>query len=128
MLLLLVVLLTIIGIALRIIITGLDVAYLVAVRAENIRRKTGKVATKVVTRKGSWQRKVAKVTGFGLNMVGDAAKLTGYVAKSVTIFILRKTIKLIKFIVDRLRDAILALSTFVFDSILLKRLSLTFIT
>ena len=113
MLLLLVVLLTIIGIALRIIIVGLDVAYFVAARAEDIRRKTGKVVTKAITRKGSWQRKVAKVTGFGLNSVGNAAKLTGYVAKSVVIFVLRKTIKLIKFIVDRLRDAILALSTFV---------------
>ena len=114
MLLLLVTLLIIIGIALRIIIVGLDVAYFVAVRAENIRRKTGKIATKVVTRKGSWQRKVAKVTGFGLNRVGDAAKLTGFVAKSVIIFALKKTIKLVKFLIDRLRDALIALSTFVF--------------
>lgn len=113
MLLLLIVLLTIIGIALRIIISGLDVAYIVAKRAESIRRKTGKAVVKATTKRGSWQRNVARVTGFGIDRIGDIARDTGYVAKSVVIFALKRSIKLIKFIIDRIRDLLCVLSTFV---------------
>lgn len=113
MILMLIVLLTLMSLSLRVTIMGLEVTNFVINRADDIRRvgQFGAVqATRVIGKK---THRVAATASFVTNRVADVSLLGIKMAKNVAVLGLKASIKLLRFIVVRLRDLLLALESFV---------------
>lgn len=113
MILMLIVLLTLMSLSLRVTIMGLEVTNFVINRADDIRRvgQFGAVqATRVIGKK---THRVAATASFVTNRVADVSLLGIKMAKNVAVLGLKASIKLLRFIVARLRDLLLALESFV---------------
>ena len=108
-----IVLLTVVSISLRISILGLEATVFVINRADDI-RKVGETALVQSTRlKGKKTYRVARTAQFGVDTVVGAGRFIINTGKKAAIFAVKQTLKLVRFIVARLRDLLLALETLV---------------
>lgn len=113
MILFAIVLLTVVSISLRISILGLEATVFVINRADDI-RKVGETALVQSTRlKGKKVYRTARTIQFGVDVVAKAGRTVINVGKKATIFAVKQSLKLIRFIVSRLRDLLVALETVV---------------
>ena len=113
MILFAIVLLTVVSISLRISILGLEATVFVINRADDI-RKVGETALVQSTRlKGKKTYRVARTAQFGVDTVVGAGRFIINTGKKAAIFAVKQTLKLVRFIVARLRDLLLALETLV---------------
>lgn len=113
MILMLIVLLTLMSLSLRVTIMGLEVTNFVINRADDIRR-VGQFGTVQATRViGKKTHRVAATASFVTNRVADVSLLGIKMAKNVAVLGLKSSIKLLRFIVARLRDLLLSLESFV---------------
>lgn len=110
MIILLIVLLTIVNIALRISIGGIEVAVVVADRADKIRLGMEKLAVSQIKKRGSRKAYIgARVTKFGVDTAMVGVRVAGRVAKKATLLAIKASIKLIRYIISVIRDALVAL-------------------
>ena len=110
MIILLIVLLTIVNIALRISIGGIEVAVVVADRADKIRLGMEKLAVSQIKKRGSRKAYIgARVTKFGVDTAMVGVRVAGRVAKRATLLAIKASIKLIRYIISVIRDALVAL-------------------
>lgn len=113
MILLAIVILTVVSISLRISILGLEATVFVINRADNL-RKAGETALVQSTRlKGKKVYRTARTIQFGADTIIGAGKFAVNTVKTASIFAIKQMLKILRFIVARLRDLLLALETFV---------------
>lgn len=121
MLILLIVLLTLINIALRVAMAGVEVAWTVYDRADKFRKRMEKTAVVAIRAKGHKKTALAaNVSRLGVDTALAGVKLVGKAAKKLTLLALKTTLKLVRKVISLIRSALVALSTvvLVFDVLL----------
>lgn len=109
-----IVLLTIVSISLRITILGLEAAMFTIDRADDL-RKVGETVVVQSTRLSKNKKiyRTARVVQFGVDTTARTGKFVIRQGKKATVFGIKQTLKLIRFVVSKLRDLLLALETVV---------------
>lgn len=121
MILLLILLLTIINLALRISISGIEVAVAVAERADRLRQSMEQTAVRKVKQSGNKTAyNTARVAKFGLDTAVTGVKVVGRVAKKATLLALKASIEVIRLIISVIRSGLMALEgiVIIFDVII----------
>lgn len=113
MIIFLIFILTVASISLRIAISGLEVAYYVAERADKIRLEAEEQAVRYSKKHGHVAHASANIAKTSIDASVGFVKLGVNVGKSAIILATKSIIKLIRLIVKLLRDALVAMSLYV---------------
>lgn len=113
MIIFLIFILTVASISLRIAISGLEVAYYAAERADKIRLEAEEQAARYSKKHGHVAHASANIAKTSIDASIGFVKLGVNVGKSAIILATKSTIKLIRLIVKLLRDALVAMSLYV---------------
>ena len=113
MLILIIVLLTLMSISLRIAQSGVELSYQVGKRADAIRRKSGKLVEERPKNGNKRTHKLVKTINFGLNTTSTIASPVVSSVKTASILGLKGSIKILRFIISRLRDLLVIVQSLV---------------
>lgn len=113
MLILIIVLLTLMSISLRIAQSGVELSYQVGKRADAIRRKSGKLVEERPKSGSKRTNKLVKTINFGLNTTSTIASPVVSSVKTASILGLKGSIKILRFIISRLRDLLVIVQSLV---------------